>query len=210
MDNLTNIIDDIKILISFCIVIFKAIINLPNKYLNKNSIDPVSRLFNFNPFFSVFKFIQFPEQIIDNIYLGNVFCSVNKLSLKQNNIGLIINCSKEIPNFYNNERENIEYHQISILDNGKEKLSIQIINNAINKIVIFQTNSKKNILVHCFAGRSRSVSLIVCYLIYKYKMTPIQAIHYILKKRDYINPSEILYNSCISYYNYITHNKKTT
>ena len=51
MDDLTNIIDDIKILISFCLVIFKSIINFPNKYLNKNqnkknSIDQVPRLFN--------------------------------------------------------------------------------------------------------------------------------------------------------------------
>ena len=41
--------------------------------------------------------------IIDNIYLGNAYNASNWINLDSNNIGLIINITKEIPNYYIND-----------------------------------------------------------------------------------------------------------
>ena len=52
-----------------------------------------------------------------------------------------------------------------------------------------ESNKNKKILVHCFMGASRSVSIIINYLIKKYKYTLSDAINFIKQKRPFINPN---------------------
>lgn len=48
----------------------------------------------------------------------------------------------------------------------------------------------KKILVNCHAGISRSVTIVVAYLINRYHMTPNKALHFIKQKRNFINPNK--------------------
>ena len=43
----------------------------------------------------------------------------------------------------------------------------------------------ENILIHCYMGSSRSATIVILYLIDKYKMSLEKAIHYIKQKRRY-------------------------
>lgn len=58
-------------------------------------------------------------------------------------------------------------------------------NNFIQKAV----NNKENILIHCFQGKSRSVTLIVGYLMKYHKMTRDQALELIRKVRPIASPN---------------------
>ena len=74
---------------------------------------PKSKLEQIQTFFSE------PTYIIDNIYLGSAFNASNYKSLKQNNIGLIINMTNEISNYYDDE---IIYKKYGLYDNNCEPI----------------------------------------------------------------------------------------
>jgi len=125
--------------------------------------------------------------IIDNLYIGSAYNAANYHMLKQLNIGLIINVTSEISNYY---PEDFEYHKIEIEDINEHSLihsfeeTFNIINNYSGSDEI---NDSKNIMVHCYMGASRSASVIVVYLIKKYNMSLDEAIKYMKSKRPETN-----------------------
>ena len=122
--------------------------------------------------------------IIDNIYLGNAYNASNWINLKNNNIGLIINITKEIPNYYIND---IDYYNIYITDTNDSDI-LSHLDNFIEKIELYNCKSEKqNILIHCYMGSSRSASLVVGYLCKKKKMNVDDAIKFVKSKRNVVN-----------------------
>jgi len=103
-------------------------------------------------------------KIIENLYLGDIECSQNKLIIDSNNITSIINLSNS-NNYSNNyiKFDNIDYYDINIDDNRSVNIS-QYFDKCIN-IIDNSRNQNKNILVHCMNGVSRSVTIILAYLI---------------------------------------------
>jgi protein-tyrosine phosphatase len=53
----------------------------------------------------------------------------------------------------------------------------------VDHIVMMREHEKRNILIHCHAGMQRSAISVAGYLVYRYGMTPMQAIKYIIAKR---------------------------
>jgi len=96
------------------------------------------------------------------LWLGNIKIAQNLSFFETNNIHCVINCSKDIP-FYCNKCENI---RISVNDDLKIS-EINKLYEYFDKAADF-INSRlldnKNILVHCYAGKQRSASIIVVYL----------------------------------------------
>ena len=123
--------------------------------------------------------------IIDNIYLGNGYNASNWKELETKNIGLIINITNEIPNYYS---DNIEYYNIDIKDIGESDLH-PYLDKFIEKITSFKKYNieNKNILIHCYMGSSRSASLVVAYLIKFKDMSIDKAINFIINKREIVN-----------------------
>ena len=174
------------------------------KKKNTSLLDSTPRIFSTSPLYTALYYFQSPILIIDNIYLGNMYCAINKENLKKLEINYIVNCTKDIPNFYND----INYYRVNIDDDGEEILDLNIIEGAIKFIKESQSVQSiscknTNILVHCAAGRSRSVSIIIIYLIHKYNYTPVEALSYIKGKKSHINPSKKLFDNCNYYYNNI-------
>ena len=60
-------------------------------------------------------------------------------------------------------------------------------NETIETIETIETQKDENILIHCYMGSSRSATIVILYLMDKYKMTLEKAIHLIKQKRDIIN-----------------------
>ena len=74
--------------------------------------------------------------IIDNIYLGNAYNASNWTDLEKKDIGLIINITNEIPNYYSND---IEYFNIEIKDINESDL-LPYLDKFIEKIIVFKKN----------------------------------------------------------------------
>lgn len=121
-----------------------------------------------------------PSRIIDNIYVGSAFNAADYKWLKSNKIDIIINVAPGISNFYLDE---FEYHNINVEDLNNASMAPHF-----GKFLrLVKENPDKNIFVHCFAGKSRSVSLILYYLIKEKNMELEEAINLLKSIRPTIN-----------------------
>ena len=133
--------------------------------------------------------MTFYNEIIKNLYIGSIESSENFDFIKQNNISVIINCTKDINDkfslnllkpiedapenvqkwLYNNSYY-IKYYRIPVDDNGKEEEIINFYKYVIKILPIIYNayNNGKNILVHCLAGNQRSAAFVAIFvMIYK-------------------------------------------
>jgi protein-tyrosine phosphatase len=108
--------------------------------------------------------------IIDRLYIGNINDAQNYNFISQNGINVIVNCSKDIPNYFQSNPEinyyrlpvddNLEQSQLNLFDHYSRHLLPRIYQEYING---------KTILIHCFAGMQRSAAFALLFLIYLYK-----------------------------------------
>ena len=119
------------------------------------------------------------DHIINNIYLGDIVSATDKNCLK--NINIIINIS----NSRYKEEPNIKYYHFDIDDNRTETIS-----RFFSRFTdIIKESENQNILVHCMNGVSRSVSLVLYYLMIL-GMTLNDSIKYLKPKRNqYTRPN---------------------
>jgi protein-tyrosine phosphatase len=119
------------------------------------------------------------NEIIPNLWLGNIIDSKNDEFIKD--MDIIINCSKDIP-FQNPNKKNI---RIFVEDN-LEKVEIINLYRHLDKITKYMhTNliNGKKILVHCYAGKQRSASIVVAYLMRVCNIPLTHAIELLKSKR---------------------------
>ena len=133
-----------------------------------------------------------PTLIIDNIYLGSAFNACNKEFIDNNKIGLIINITPDINNYFDYD-ESIEYLSYPIYDNNIDDIE-PFLETSFNKLIHFiENNPNKKILIHCFMGASRSATILLYYLIKKHKYNLNDAITFIKEKRNVVNLSNKFY-----------------
>ena len=122
--------------------------------------------------------------IKDNIYIGNIYDAYDIETLNKLKINNVISAVIGFDNIYDN---NINHLPLTLIDNESQNIIhyFEISNHFIDNIV------KKNepLLIHCIAGRSRSVTLLLAYFIYKYKYTVDEAIKLVKDKRNIIEPN---------------------
>ena len=104
---------------------------------------------------------EYANEILSGLWLGNILDAKNKEFI--NSLDMVINRSKDIP-FLSKNTKNI---RIPIDDNLEEK-EIKNLFKFLPKVTSYihsVLNNNNNILVHCYAGKQRSASVIVAYLI---------------------------------------------
>lgn len=104
--------------------------------------------------------------IIDNIYLSNLHNALDLNLIQANDIKIVIRLSED-----DNKSiypESIEFYNFELEDNCLFKGELLQYSKIIKDIVC--RNKSKNILIHCNEGQSRSVSVIIYYLMTTYKI----------------------------------------
>ncbi len=150
--------------------------NLENLNLEKPIFKKSSRN-NFNEEFST---------IIENfLYLSNYKAASDINLLKKLDINYIINCSGDYCQNVGNDF--IDYLTLNLKDNSKENIECIFYKcyDFINKC----KNEKKRILIHCYQGISRSVSIVISYLMISEKMSCDKAFNFVQRKRFIANPN---------------------
>jgi protein-tyrosine phosphatase len=125
------------------------------------------------------------NEVFPNIFVGNISTAHNKDILTKNGITHVISALSGLPELY---PKSYEYKTLDLLDN-----KFQDIYHEFNETNKFIDNSIKNdgkVYVHCMAGRSRSVTIVCAYLMYKYNYTPEEALKLIKEKRQCAQPNE--------------------
>lgn len=96
------------------------------------------------------------SRITSHIYIGDITNAQDLDFLRSKNISLIVNCAKEIPEFY---PSNFTYIHLHWDDNFDQNI-ISDLEFVSNKI-IEATKENMKVFVHCAAGISRSSSVVI-------------------------------------------------
>jgi len=120
------------------------------------------------------------DQILDNMYLGNITASKDQETLISRGITHILVCADDLKCYY---PEKYEYLKLPLKDVPDQDLFPHF-PAAINFI-----EKSKVILVHCAAGASRSPSIVISYLMFKNRWKYAEAYDFVHKKRSRVSPN---------------------
>lgn len=129
--------------------------------------------------------VKFSNKITNNIWLGNYIDSSNETFIRNNNIRVIVNCSKNLP-FYMDDAEVPFRYRIPV-DDDRAHNSIELMYLYLPKIVQimkYHISRGENIYVHCHAGMQRSATVIAAYLMNQYGLDMYEAMSHIKKYRS--------------------------
>ena len=124
------------------------------------------------------------DEIISNLYLGGVKALVNTSNTSPK-FSLIVNLIKQTYMSDNTVPECNKFIRLPVNDSPDEcdKLLSLIYETQVLEHIHASLQENEPVLVHCFMGIQRSASLVACYLIKYYNMSPDDSIKYIKTKR---------------------------
>ncbi|XP_072251899.1 protein phosphatase Slingshot homolog 3 [Leuresthes tenuis] len=126
-----------------------------------------------------------PSKIFDYLYLGSEWNAANFEELQKNNVGYILNVTREIDNFF---PEAFAYMNIRVYDVEATDLlpywtdTYNFINSA--------RKSGQAVLVHCKMGVSRSASTVIAYAMKQQRWSLDVALAYVRDRRSIIKPND--------------------
>lgn len=131
-------------------------------------------------------YTKYISKIIDNLYLGS-WHATKKCILDEYEIKSVVSIGCDP---YSEHQKGIGYFYFDVEDNiqSASKLFDQILPEILP--LVENLKNKGNVLIHCSAGKSRSVTIVAAYLIQYKFMSAKGAIEYIREKRDCIRPND--------------------
>jgi hypothetical protein len=148
------------------------------------------------------------HEIIPHVYVGN-YDALRSIDPMQGNNPVrftrVISVTRQSPTngdeFYEaNIPDTVDRVSVEVSDD--DTAWSDLVNNfeRFFKMIDDAREKGENILIHCSQGQSRSVTVMMAYLINRFHVTPEQALHYIRTKRFIAEPVPGLYNRLETYY----------
>ncbi|GFP83979.1 dual specificity protein phosphatase 1 [Phtheirospermum japonicum] len=131
----------------------------------------------------IFKQDNIPCQIEEGLYLGSLGAANTRSTLKRLNITHILSITSSPPS----HPDDFVYKTILVPDKLDANIS-QYFDECFTFIDEAKT-SGRGVLVHCFAGKSRSVTVVVAYLMFKNGKSLSEAMGYVKLKRPVASPN---------------------
>ncbi|KAK1128083.1 Phosphatidylglycerophosphatase and protein-tyrosine phosphatase 1 [Melipona bicolor] len=167
------------------------------------------------------------DRIDETVILGALpFRSMTKQLMDEENVQGVVSMNEdyELQLFSNTKKEwekhNVEFLQLSVTDifhsPSQEKLLLGVnfinkfgnVSNELNSSTEADKTHPRTIYVHCKAGRTRSATLVGCYLMMKNQWTPKEAVTYMQQKRPHILLHTQQWNALKIFYNNHVENNK--
>ncbi|CAN1280488.1 Dual specificity protein phosphatase 1B [Linum perenne] len=134
-------------------------------------------------------------QIEEGLFLGSITEANMKDALKRANVTHILTVASFLPSF----PEHFQYKTVNIPSLSFALISLAVMDREDTDIAQhfdecfnFIDEAKRlggGVLVHCFMGVSRSVTIVVAYLMKKHYMTLSQALQHVRSRRPQANPN---------------------
>jgi len=125
-----------------------------------------------------------PAEIYPFLYLGSVGAAMNKNNLQRLGITHVLcvadNIKPQFPSLFT-------YKSLEILDTAQANL-LSIIPECFEYIE-GALNTGGKVLLHCFAGKSRSASVCIAYVMYSQRISLLEAFRYVREKRNLALPN---------------------
>ncbi|CAG9336283.1 MKP2_5 [Blepharisma stoltei] len=125
-----------------------------------------------------------PQKILEKLYLGSVGAAYTLATLKRLKITHILTLCDCLPPKFPGE---FEYKVVNVIDDPKENLSAHF--KECFEFIKEAIASGGTVLVHCFAGVSRSSTVVIGYLMTYSKMSMKDAMAFVKSKRPWIQPN---------------------
>ena len=125
------------------------------------------------------------NQITDHIWLGDMVGAGNKFLLKKNGITHILTVALGIPPKYPTI---FNYKVINILDCPSANLKVHF--QSCIKFIVEAIAGGGTVLVHCYAGVSRSTTIVLAYMMQELGYSLADAMKHVKKQRFFINPND--------------------
>ena len=125
-----------------------------------------------------------PVEIIPGLYIGSIGAALNKVGLLQRGIKHVLCVASNIPLYF---PESFNYKQVSVGDRPDQDLFKHF--PPCCKFIGRALKAGEGVLVHCFAGISRSATVITAFLMLAKHWTLPQSIDYIRTKRTKAQPN---------------------
>lgn len=136
------------------------------------------------------------DEVYPGIYVGDLSSSLNKFALKGNSIKHILSvlngCDENYPN---------DFSYTIIHVNDDDWIDISGYFEECVAFIDIAVRRNEKILVHCSRGVSRSVTMVLAYLMIKQNMTYNDALALVRSKRIMANPNEGFKNQLIKFIN---------
>lgn len=127
------------------------------------------------------KFACKANQIVKGLWLGNEDAASDSAFMKRHKIGAVLNMTPDVPNF-----PGIETMRVPVDDQLRQG-DFRKMKKYITSMVAFLERvrdiEKKNVLIHCVAGRQRSCTAVLMYLILVHRMPVKKALKLMVTKR---------------------------
>ncbi|XP_013648128.1 dual specificity protein phosphatase 1 isoform X3 [Brassica napus] len=154
---------------------------MDNETYVKNRIQELVRLIKVA---RVYRQDNVPSLIQQGLYLGSFAAASNKNALKSCNVTHILTVASSLRPAHPGD---FVYKVVPVVD--KEDTNLEAY---FDECIHFIDEAKKqggSVLVHCFVGKSRSVTIVVAYLMKKHGMTLTQALQHVQSIRPVANPN---------------------
>lgn len=132
-----------------------------------------------------------PDHVIDNLYISNYQCAKSLPNLQKRGINRIVVCGNELKAHFPVEIEYLKFE----LDDTED----QMIRDCFEEAYTFISSAPNCVLVHCYAGISRSSTIVISYLMKRYDMTYFDAEHFLRSKRRCIEPNDGFQRQLLEY-----------
>jgi len=104
-------------------------------------------------------------EVLPGLWIGDKKVALDSKWLKQNKISIVINCTKSVP--FPDPSANLSHVLRVAVEDNLESVEIEKMKKYLIPVSnkIYEWLPTHNILVHCYAGRQRSSSIILAYLV---------------------------------------------
>ncbi|XP_018573420.1 phosphatidylglycerophosphatase and protein-tyrosine phosphatase 1 isoform X2 [Anoplophora glabripennis] len=141
---------------------------------------------------------QWYNRIDDTVILGALpFPSMTKELTEKEHVKAVVSMNENYELMMANDQKawkkvGVDFLQLATTDifatpcQSKLVEGVRFINKYVNTNNIANGISKTSVYIHCKAGRTRSATLVGCYLMHRYNWTPEQAVNHMKEKRPHI------------------------
>ncbi|KAG6664434.1 hypothetical protein CIPAW_02G092900 [Carya illinoinensis] len=125
-----------------------------------------------------------PLQVLKGLFLGSIGAAKNKTALKSLNVTHVLTVASSLPPAHPND---FLYKVINVIDRKDTDMK-----QYFTECFDFIDEAKRlgsGVLVHCVAGKSRSVTIVVAYLMKKHGMSLLKALEHVKSRRSKAAPN---------------------
>ncbi|KAL0030302.1 hypothetical protein WJX77_008447 [Trebouxia sp. C0004] len=132
-----------------------------------------------------------PCAVLPGLYIGPIGAARNLESLQKNGVTHVLNASPVIPCFH---KRQLRYKKLLVYDDPDDDIA-RFFDESSR--FIQKARKKGGVLVHCFAGQSRSAALVAAYLISYEGLDPGAALHLIRQEMGRKASAMPIFQACL-------------